>query len=368
MKSRERVLRAFSFKECDRAPVDFGATVVTCLEYYAYKGLKAFYGISLDDNVIIDHTMGTVEPCEKLKQMFGADFRRVSMNYKAPDIKNGHFTSGFGIVFKKADPHTYFDVVSSPLVDADVSAIENMQLPNPDDPALYVGIDDQAKDLYDNSPYAIVADFGVPGFYETSQKLRGYENLACDLLVDREFVTALYDRLLDLQKSYFKNYLEKVGKYANVICYADDLGMQDRPQISPLLYCEVIKPYHKAIFSYIHHLTDAKIMLHCCGSIAPLLGDLIDAGVDIINPVQVKASDMAPEDLKRDFGKDVIFWGGMDVQYVLPNGSPEEVMAEAEKLVSILGKDGGYVYAPAHNFQKDIPPENIKAMYRWVNN
>ena len=366
MKPRERVRRAFSHLETDRPPVDFGATVVTCMDYHAYKNLKAYLGINVDDGAIIDHTMGTVEPCERIKQLFGADFRRVSMNYAAPDIQNGRFTNGFGIVFKKAGRHEYYDVVYNPLEDADISEIEHMRLPDPDDAALYYGITDKAKGLYENSAYSIVADFGVPGFYETSQKLRGYENLACDLLTEPEFVKALYDRLLELQMRYFKNYMRCVGKYADVVCYADDLGMQDRPQISPETYRRVIKPYHKAIFSYIHTLTDAKILLHSCGAIAPLLGDLIDAGVDIINPVQIRSAGMAPDILKRDFGKDIIFWGGMDEQEILPRGTPEEVAGEAARLVRILGEGGGYVFAPSHNFQQDTPPRNIEAMYAWV--
>ena len=364
MKPRERVLRAFGHKEADRPPVDFGGTVVTCLDYHAYTDIKAHLGIKLDDNVIIDHTMGTVEPCEQIKRMFGADFRRVSLNYTAPRIENGMFTNGFGIVFRKAEPHEYFDVISHPLGSADIAGLERMRLPDPDDEAMYHGLADRARDLRENSPYAVVADFGVPGSYETSQKLRGYENLACDLLLEPGFIRALYDRLLELQKKWFKNYLGRVGKYADVVCYADDLGMQDRPQISPGTYRELVKPYHKEIFSYIHSLTDAKVMLHSCGAIAPLLGDLIEAGVDIINPVQTRAAGMEPEKLKRDFGGSVIFWGGLDEQEILPKGTPDVVRGEGARLVSALGKGGGYVFAPAHNFQEDTPPENIMSMYK----
>lgn len=363
MNSRERVLRVFNHQEADKVPFDFGGTVVTCLDYYAHKNLKKYLGINDDYDPIIDYTMGTVEPCEQLKIMFESDFRRVALNYGVPDIVDNMYTNGFGMKLKKAEPHEYYDTVYNPLKDASIEDLDNMQLPDADNPQIYYGLKDKAKDLYENSPYAIVADFGVPGFYETSQKLRGYENLACDLMIDREFVTALYDRLLELQKRFFKNYLDQVGKYVQVIGYADDLGMQDRPQMAPEVYREVIKPYHKEIFKFIHEQADVKILLHCCGSIFPLIDDLIDAGVDILNPVQTRAKDMDPTRLKETFGGRVVFWGGIDEQYTLPHGSKEEIGTEVEKMIRIMGKGGGYILGPGHNIQGDTPPENIVAMF-----
>lgn len=364
MNSRERVIRTLNHREADKTPVDFGGTVVTCMDCHAHKKLKNYFSVTDDESdKIIDYTMGTVEPCEFLKRRFGSDFRRVSLNFAPPAIINGIFENGFGIKFKKAEPHEYFDVIYHPMQNADISDIENMAMPNPDDPDIYFGIRDKAKDLYENSNYAVVADFGVPGFYETSQKLRGYENLACDLLDNAEFITALYDRLLELQKRFFANYLDHVGKYVQVIGYADDLGMQDRPQVSPETYRNIIKPYHKKIFKFIHERTDAKILLHSCGSIFQLIGDLIDAGTDILNPVQVAAKDMEPSKLKEAFGGKIIFWGGIDEQYVLPCGTPAEIYGEVEKMIKIMGRNGGYVIAPGHNIQADVPPENIAAMY-----
>jgi len=364
MSSSERVIRALNHQETDKTPVDFGGTVVTCIDYHAHKKLKNYFGIKDDESdKIIDYTMGTVEPCEQLKRLFESDFRRVSLNGAKPLIVDGVFENDFGMKFKKAEPHEYFDIIYHPLQNADISDIANMKTPNPDAPELYHGIKDKAKDLYEHSSYAIVADFGVPGFYETSQKLRGYENLACDLLDNVEFITVLYDKLLELQKKYFKNYLAQVGKYIQVVGYADDLGMQDRPQISPETYRNIIKPYHKTIFDFIHERTDAKILLHSCGAIFPLIDDLIDAGADILNPVQVRAKDMEPDKLKEAFGGKVVFWGGIDEQYILPKGSIVEIFAEVERMTKIMGENGGYIIGPGHNIQDDTPPENIAAMY-----
>jgi uroporphyrinogen decarboxylase len=305
-----------------------------------------------------------VEPCEPIKRLFESDFRRVGLNVLPPKIVDNKYANAFGVGFRKAEPHEYYDVISHPLIEAEIEDLERMQMPDPDHPDFYRGLKGKAKDLYENSPYAVVADVGVPGFYETSQRLRGYEQLACDLLINRDFITALYDRLLELQKQYFRNYLREVGQYVQVVGYAEDLGMQDRPQMSPQTYREVIKPYHQAIFSFIHEHTDAKIFLHCCGSIYPLIDDLIDAGVDILNPVQTRAKDMEPGKLKEAFGDRLIFWGAFDEQELLPQGTPAEIDREVEKLMRVLGADGGYVFAASHNVQEDTPPHNVVAMYQ----
>jgi uroporphyrinogen decarboxylase len=273
--------------------------------------------------------------------------------------------AAFGIRYKKAIPHEYFDVYYSPLAytyTPDTSDLDKLVMPDPDMPQLYAGLKQRARDIFDNSDYAVFADFGVPGFYETSQKIRGYENLACDLLLNRKFLFELYDRLLDLQKKFFNNYLDIVGKYAIAIGYADDLGMQDRPQMSAETYRAVIKPYHKKIFSFIHDKADIKIMLHSCGSIEPLIDDLMDAGVDIFNPLQTRAAGMSPEILMQKYRGKAAFWGGMDEQYVLPRGSKEEIIAETKRMMGVMGRSG-YIFGPGHNIQEDTPAENIVLMY-----
>ena len=350
----------------DKTPMDFGGTIVTCMDLNAHKRLKKYLNIKDDEDPIIDYTMGTVAPCEEIMQRFGSDIRRIGLNVISPDIVDNKYEGGFGIKYKKAIPHEYFDVYYSPLgliENPDIDDLDKLKMPDPDMSELYYGLKQRARDLFDNSEYAIFADFGVPGFYETSQKIRGYENLACDLLLNRKFLCGLYDRLLELQKRFFDNYLNEVGKYAVAIGYADDLGMQDRLQISPDTYRQVLKPYHKKIFAFIHEKADIKIMLHSCGAIEPLIEDLIDAGVDIINPLQTRAAGMSPEVLMQKFRGKVVFWGGMDVQQILPYGSSDEIKAEAKKMIEIMGKSG-YIFGPSHNIQEDTPPENIIAMYK----
>ena len=363
MISRERVERALQHRETDRIPIDFGGCVVTCIDADAHAVLCGHTGLPAETRPIIDYSMGTVEPSEALMRRFHSDVRRVSMNMIPPAIQDDCYTDGFGIRLKRAAGHLYFDVVENPLRDADIDDLDSMRMPDPDDPRLYAGIADKARDLYENSPFAVFADYGVPGFFETSQKLRGYENLACDYLLNPDFIRALYDRLLALQKRFFKNYLAQVGKYARIIGYADDLGMQDRPQISPELYRSVLKPYHREIFKYIHEQADVKIMLHSCGAISSLIDDLIDVGVDIINPLQTCAAGMDPRTIKQSFGDRVTFWGGIDEQKLLPFGTPEEIRENVKSLLDIMSPGGGYVAAISHNIQADTPSQNVAAAF-----
>ena len=171
MNSRERVLRALNFQETDRTPVDFGGTVVTCLDLHAHKNLKAYMNIQDDHDPIIDYTMGTVEPCRELVERFGSDVRRVGMNVIPPAIVDNIYEGGFGIRYKKAVPHEYFDVCYSPLADTD--DVDSLKMPNPELPELYFGLEDRARDLYENSPYAIFADFGGARFLRNLSESTG---------------------------------------------------------------------------------------------------------------------------------------------------------------------------------------------------
>lgn len=362
MTSRERVLCALNHQQPDRQPVDFGATVVTCLDAEAHSRLLRHLGMPGDPGPIIDYSMGTVVPHPEIQKLVGSDVRRVGMNVFPPDIRDDKYRDGFGMILRRAVPHLYYDTIFHPLAEAEIEDLAEMAVPAADNPALYEGLRERTKELYETTDYALFADFGVPGFFETSQKLRGYEQLYCDLVLEQDFLRALWDRLLDLQKRFFRNYLSQVEPYVIAVGYADDLGMQDRPQLSPELYGQTLKPYHKEIFSYIHSF-GVRVMLHSCGDILPLMDDLMDAGVDIFNPVQTSASEMDVAVLKQKVGNRACFWGGIDEQHILCSASEEEVRAEVRRVSRTLGEQGGYVLAAAHNIQSDTPPENVLAMY-----
>jgi uroporphyrinogen decarboxylase len=189
------------------------------------------------------------------------------------------------------------------------------------------------------------------------------EQFFLDLLMNKKLAKALLEKVFDIQSVKMGKYLDEVGEYLDVVCVGDDLAGQSGPLISLDLYREMVKPYHRAYFELIKRKTPARLHLHSCGSIAYFLDNLIEIGVDVINPVQVSARDMAPEKLKQRFGDRICFWGGIDSQHLLPRGTPEEVACEVHRIISFLGTDGGYVLGAVHNIQPDVPPENIVAMY-----
>lgn len=372
MDPRERVSRILNHKKADKVPIDFGGTIVTSIEYNAYLKLKNYLKekniLSCPERQVetFDYTMGTVFPYEKIMELFKSDFRRVGLRNIKPIISDNVYTDGFGIKYKKAIPHEYFDVIHSPLANMSVEDLYDYTWPNPNREILYEGIKEKARDLFENTKYCIIADFGVPGFYETSQKLRGYEQFAVDLMINKKFVRSLFDILLKLQKEWFNNYLNAVAKYIQVVCYADDLGMEDTLQLSPKTYRELIKPYHREIFKFIKSKTGAKLMLHSCGDIYPLIGDFIEIDVDILNPVQVSANQMDPQRLKSEFGDEIIFWGGIDTR-TLGRNDISSVIRTVKNMINVMGNNGGYVFAGSHNLQEDIPPENILAMFDAAN-
>jgi len=366
MNSRERVLTVLRHEVPDRVPVDLGSTAVSGIHRRANDALKALLGVVADEPVH-DLVQGLVVPDERVLQRFGVDFRRVAMRPSAaaaaalPADSDETYVDEWGM--RRQRTELYWEMVGHPLADATVEDLRHYPWPDPHDPARVAGLAEEAQRLYEETDYALVADFLGGGLFEQALWMRGFERFMIDLVSDEPFATALLDTLLELYIEFYDVYLEAVGPYVQIVALGDDLGMQTGPLISPALYRRLIKPRHKELYDFIHSRTEAKIMHHTCGSVFPLVQDLIDVGVDILNPIQTSAQGMDPAALKREFGQQLIFHGGMDVQRILPFATPEVVKEEVKRIVAILGQGGGYIFAPSHNIQADVPPENILAMY-----
>ena len=201
-------------------------------------------------------------------------------------------------------------------------------------------------------------------FLAAGQLLRGYDNFLVDLMVNKPPAHAILERLAEVYRRRTEEYLMRVGKYLAVVLVNDDLGSQTGPMISLELYREMILPCQQKLFAGIKARTEAKMMLHSCGAAAEFIPDLIDAGVDALNPVQVSAVGMDSARLKREYGRDLVFWGGgCDTQSILCRATPGEVRAEVRRRVRDFSPGGGFVFCQVHNIQPDVPPENITAMY-----
>lgn len=355
----------------DRMPVDLGSTAVSSIHQQANDALKDLLGIEADEPVH-DVIQGIVVPDEQILQRFGVDLRRVALRQSsatAAGLLSGNedtYLDEWGIRRQRTD--LYWEIVEHPLADAKVENLRHYPWPDPHDPCRVASLADEARYLHEQTEYALVADFLGGGIFEQALWMRGFERFMMDLVSDESFATALLDTLLELYIEFYDVYLEAVGPYVQIVALGDDLGMQTGPLISPALYRRLIKPRHKELYDFIHSRTEAKIMHHTCGSVFPLVQDLIDVGVDILNPIQTSARRMDPAALKREFGEQLVFHGGIDVQQILPFATPERVREEVQRIVATLGQGGGHIFAPSHNIQADVPPENVLAMYEAIQN
>jgi uroporphyrinogen decarboxylase len=217
-------------------------------------------------------------------------------------------------------------------------------------------------DKIKESGYASILDFGVAPMTMT-QLILGFEKSCIYLLQQPKIIEAIMDKVLNVYMEQGLSIFESLGHRVDAIyAFADDLGTQHSLWLSPDHYRQIVKPYHRKIVDFIRKYSTAKIIFHSCGAIFDFIPDLIEIGIDALNPVQTSADGMEPTRLKSEYGKDLIFWGGIDTQHILPHGSPEDVRTEVRRKIDILSKNGGYVLAPVHNIQPDVPGENVWAM------
>ena len=224
-----------------------------------------------------------------------------------------------------------------------------------------------AKRLRATTNRAVIGLFGG-NLFEVGQFLYRNDQFMMLLAGESRHAHRFLDKLMEIHLANLERFLEAVGGHIDIILFGDDLGMQTGPMMSPQMYCEFFKPRHKLLWNRAKELADVKVMLHCCGGVRELMPHLIEAGLDAINPVQISCCGMDARELKAEFGKDVTFWGGgCDTQYVLPNGTPEQVADHVRRQVGILRPGGGFAFQQVHNILANVPPENIVAMFDAVN-
>jgi len=366
MNHRERVLTSLRHEEPDRVPVDLGGRQTTFM-VETYDKFKAHMGLNDLPTNIMSHKWQTAYVDEQILNRFSIDCRHVRPPMKAePELAETAdakftFVDEWGV--KRIVDAGYASIIEYPLQTAILADLDTYDWPNPAEMFDYSSIRSQATELYKEGEYAIVGSMGSPGnIFEQSWYLRGMTEFFMDLVDNKEFAHALMSKITEIRKQNAEYFLHEVGEYLDVFQLADDLAMQNGPYMSPDLYREMIKPYQVELFQLVKSLTSAKIYYHSCGSITRLLDDLIEVGVDILNPVQVTAEDMETDQLKQRFGNRLSFWGAVDTTEVLPNGTVNDVRNEVRRVIHDLAPGGGFVLASVHNLQSDIPPENIITM------
>jgi len=392
MNHRERVTAAIHHQPVDRLPVDIGGMRSTGIMAVAYHQLKKHLGITEGEIQVFDtgQQLAYIEP--PIMERFGLDVVILDLgllrgwrDYQLPDGTPAKITASFltekdgaggeyglddqgqRVSYRPADSF-YFDNISKPpLSEAQtISDLEKYSWPTYTDEDLEL-LRSEAMHLYNSTDYAILGSFGG-AFLEGGQGLRGWDQFMMDIAGDRAFTEALLDRMLENSLHNVSLYLDAVGDYIHVIQMGGDMGTQNGPQIRPKTYYDIFQPREKALWGRIHALKpQVSIFLHCCGGIYDLIPGIIDAGCDILNPVQISARGMDAERLKREFGNQLCFWGGgCDTQKILPFASPDEVYAHTLHNIEIFSPGSGFVFSQVHNIQAGVPVENIMAMLQAV--
>ena len=373
MNPRERVIAALNHRQPDRVPIDLGGTIVTSITKSAYLALKQHLGEPVENLTMLDYVQQLPYLDEALLQRFGVDFRLVQLPAAtAPGLnifeegKYYAFIDRWGSkLHMPKDGGLYFDWVDFPVKEFTLEALERYQWPTPDPPEYHAELGRQAKRLFETTDYALVGSAVIGGgIFEQPARTIGMQNFLMTLVQEPAFADRLMERITEIYIESCNRYLDQVGPYLQVFTYWDDVCTQSGWMIRPELYRQRIKPLTRRLVEAIKKKTDAKLFYHSCGAAFDLVPDLIELGFDILNPVQVSAKGMDPVRLKQTYGKDISFWGGaVDTQRVMPFGTPQQVRDEARRRIDELGTDGGFIFAPIHNIQAFVPPENILAMF-----
>ncbi len=401
MSSRERVLAALNHIEPDRVPVDFSGHRSSGIAAMAYPRLREFLGLPPKEVRVYDIVQQLAVVDEDVLDRFGVDTielgRGFSLDEKSwspwtlPDgttclvpswsgieKENGRWVirSKTGrVLAHMPEGVLYFEQTYYPFLENDdlqaISAAfeESMwtAVASPPGPIDGKSLSEGAKRLREKTDRAIIGLFGG-NLFEVGQFLYRNDRFMMLLAAEPKHAHDFLDKLIEIHLANLEKFLTAVGEYIDIILFGDDLGMQTGPIISPQMYREFFKPRHKLLWNRAKQLADVKVMLHCCGGVRELMPDLIEAGLDAINPVQISCSGMDAKELKAEFGKDLTFWGGgCDTRDVLPSGTPQEVAEHVKKQVGTLSPGGGFVFQQVHNILANVPPENIAAMFDAIN-
>ena len=381
MNSRERVNTTLNHKEPDKVPIDLGGNQ-SSIHIKAYKKLLDYLEIE-DENVqYADFVQQIVRPCDKVLERFSIDVRYVQPlggMVRVQDMEpqyEGKYVGlydQFGVFWgndakKDLDEILYYDPVIHPFADfKSVSDIRDFDWPNGRDKTPFNGLKEYAKDLRDNTDFALSTP-PVGCIYEYCTFLFGFTKTLRYLRTKPELLIAAMEGLLKYWTDYVTTFLDEVGSYLDIVCINGDLAEQAGPIMSVKLYENMIKPIERKLSKKIHELVETKINYHSCGSVSLFIPHFAEIGYDVINPVQISAYDMEPCSLKKRFGDIMSFWGGLcNTQNTLPFGTLKQIRDEVRRNFECLKPGGGFVASNIHNITAEVPPQNIVAMFDAAN-
>jgi uroporphyrinogen decarboxylase len=364
MTHRERILATFDFEKTDHVPKDLGSTIWTTMDAIAYQNVLLSQGMNCE----IDYKhlgFQAVEINEPLLELFDIDTR--GRTTKGPTgwvdsiSEEGLFTDEWGI---QRDVKSGSAITIHPLASAEcnLQTIESYPWPDGTDPARYAGFKQVFENWRSIGEYATVLNiFG--GFTTMAYLLRRLDNWCIDMLLDIDLFESLLDRTLKFEMDSANSALGELGNLVDIVAIADDFAGQDGMLFSPAIFRKYIKPRMGKLIETIQSRSNAKILFHCCGSVLDIIDDLVDLGIDALNPMQTTARGMDPTSLCKRYYKQMVFWGGVDSQWLLPFGTSEDVSAEVNRLTEVFANTGGYVLGAVHNIQGDVPASNVKALF-----
>ncbi len=369
--SRERIQTVLNHEVPDRVPIILGASNATGISMPAYKNLANLLGIKVEEKYLYDWPeLGTAAMDESILERLHSDVRGIfdrepahirEMNEKrAPD--STYFNS-WGVGSIEGDPGSWFPAIHPLAESHSIDDIESYPWPGMNDPTRVAHVKAEAQKLASENKYGILATPWLAFPLERAYAMQRMDKFMLNIGRHPEFARALVAKIAEQCKTLMGHFLRECGDNIDMIKIGDDLGMQNSLLVSPKMYREIIKPIHADYISFIKSHTKAKVFFHTDGDVFPLIPDFIEMGVDILNPVQTSAGKMSNlDELKKQFGKNIIFCGAIDTHRVLPFGTPADVRAEVKRIIDVLGKDGGYMLASVHTIMSDVPPENILAM------
>ena len=401
MTPRERVLTACNHREPDRVPIDFSGHPSSGIAALAYAKLRDYMGLPKRTLRVYDPIQQLTIVDDDVLERFGVDTIDMGRGFALtegswadwvlpdgtackipawalPQKEDGKwvFRSRSGrVIAQMPEGALYFEQTYFPFADeagprtipeALAESMWHVMTCPPGPGVDLVQLRAGARRLRQNTDRAILGGFGG-NLLEVGQFLYRNDNFFMLLGSEPQQAHKFLDGLVEIYLPRLEKFLEAVGEYIDIIRFGDDLGMQSGPQISPRMYREFFKPRHQLMWKRAKHLANVKVMLHCCGGVRELLPDLIDAGLDAINPVQISCAGMDARELKAEFGKEMVFWGGgCDTQTILPDATPDAVSRHVRDQVEILRPGGGFVFQQVHNILANVLPENIIAMFEAI--